>query len=116
MRPYQANLLAAFVLIIMSLWGYFSSDTPSMTALIPAIFGVVFLGLHGGMRKESKVAAHIVVVLTLIVFISLFKPLSGAMDRGDNIALLRVGLMMFVSLLAMIVYIRSFINARRARS
>jgi uncharacterized membrane protein len=116
MKPYSANLLAAIVLILMSCWAYFSSDTPSVTALIPGIFGVIFLALHGLLKKENKVAAHVVVILTLLVFVSLFKPLTGVLERDDTMGLIRVLLMMLVSLIALIVYIRSFIAARKART
>jgi cytochrome b len=116
MKPYSANLLAAIVLILMSCWGYLGSETPSMTALIPAIFGVIFLALSGLLKKENKVAAHIVVVLTLVVLISLFKPLSGVLSRDDSMGLIRVSLMMLVCLVALIAYVRSFIAARKQRT
>lgn len=116
MKPHFANILTAVVLITMSAWGYLSSDTPSITALIPAIFGVIFLALSGPFRKENKVVAHIIVVLTLLVFISLFKPLSGVLDRDDTMGLIRVVLMMLVSLLALGVYINSFIAARKNKA
>ena len=116
MKPYSANLMAAIVLILMSFWAYFSSETPSMTALIPAIFGVIFLALTGLLKKENKVAAHIVVVLTLLVLVSLFKPLTGVLSRNDTMGVIRVSLMMLVCLIAIIVYVRSFIAARKQRT
>ncbi len=115
MKPFQINLINGIVLIAMSLWGYFSSETPSNTALIPAAFGLIFLLVTPAFRKENKVVAHIVVVLTLLLIIALVMPLRAAMGRGDTMAMLRVGAMIVTSLVAMVIYIKSFIDARKAR-
>lgn len=115
MKPSSANILTAIVLIVMSAWAYLGSETPSFTALIPAIFGIIFLALSGPFKKENKVVAHIIVVLTLLVFISLFKPLTGVLEREDTLGIIRVGAMMLVSLLALVIYIKSFIAARKGR-
>jgi hypothetical protein len=115
-NPAIATALNGIVLIVMSLWGYLGSDSPSFTALIPAVFGVIFLLLYPGMKKENKVVAHIIVVLTLLLIISLFKPLNGAISRDDTMAMIRVGAMMFFSIIAMISYIQSFIAARKNKA
>ena len=110
-----ANLINALVLIAMSAWGYLSSDNPSLTALIPAAFGVALLACQPGVRSENKAIAHIAVLLTLVVIAALFMPLSGAISRSDTLAIVRVGLMQLTSVIAMIAFIRSFIAARKAR-
>ena len=115
MKAPQANLLNAAVLIIMSLWGYFSSDTPSMTALIPTIAGVLLLLMYNGIKTENKVIAHIAVVLTLLVIIALIKPLTGAFGRSDTFAMVRIGVMMLTGILAMVAFVKSFKAARLAR-
>ena len=116
MNAYTANILYGTVLIAMGLWGYLSSDTPSVTALIPVIFGVVFLLMSWGIKKENKIISHLIVILTLIVLISLFKPLSGAMGRSDNLAMIRVGLMILSSIIALIFFIKNFIDARKSKA
>jgi len=115
MNAASANLLNGIVLIAMSLWGYFSSESPSPTAFIPAAFGAIFLICTPMIRKHNKVVAHIAVLLTLLVILALFMPLKGAMGRGDNMAMLRIGLMIATSVLAMIAFIKSFRDARKAR-
>ncbi len=110
-----ANLVNAIVLIAMSAWAYLGSATPSLTALIPAGFGAALMLCHPGVKLQNKLAAHIAVVLTLMVFIALFMPLRGAVGRGDALAILRVGAMWLTSLAALIAFIRSFIAARKAR-
>lgn len=113
MKPAQITLINGLVLIVLSIWAYFSSVTPSFTAFIPSFFGIIFIALTPSFRKGNRVVAHIVVVLTVLLLIALIKPLSGALDRDDMIAILRIAVMMGVSLLALIIYIRSFIDARR---
>ena len=111
--PYKATLLNALVLIGLSLWGYFSVPDSSPTALIPCIFGIIFLALSPGVKKQNKVVAHIVVVLTLMIVIALIKPLMAQIEKENTIAIARVSLMMLSSAIALIIYIRSFIAARK---
>ena len=99
----------------MSVWAYAASATPSITALIPAAFGLALLACYKGVAAENKVIAHIAVVLTLIVLLALFMPLRSALGRGDTIALFRVGIMMVASIYAFAIFIKSFIDIRRQR-
>lgn len=113
MKPYLINSVNASILIILGLLGYFGSETPSVTALIPVIAGVILLLLTKSMKNGNRVVAHIVVVLTLLIFISLFKPLSGALGRNDTGAIVRVVIMLLSNIVALAVYIKSFVDARR---
>jgi hypothetical protein len=115
MKAHTASLVNALVLIGMGLWGYLASETPSMTALIPVIGGTLLLPMTPGIRNENKVVAHVAVVLTLVLLLGLFMPLKGAFERSDNMAVMRVALMLATSVLAMVAFIRSFIAARRRR-
>jgi len=115
MKPHNANLLNAAVLIIMSAWGYYSSETPSMTALIPAIIGGILLACNGGVKKENKVIAHVAVVVTLLGILGLIKPLMGVIERENTMGMIRVIAMMITGVLAMVAFIKSFRDARIAR-
>lgn len=116
MKPYVANLIYGILLVMLSLWGYTASESPSATAFIPTALGVVLLALTPAMKKGNKTVAHIVVVVTVLVLGGLVKPLLGALDRADNMAIARVFLMMAWGVLALIVYIKSFVDARRSRA
>ena len=59
--------------------------------------------------------AHIIVLLTFLLIIALLMPLSGALKDGRTLAAVRVGLMIATSVYAMTTYIKSFIDARKAR-
>lgn len=116
MKPFIFTLVNAITLVVMGLWGYFSSNDPSVTAFIPVAAGVVLLILSAGIRNQNRHVAHAAVILTLILFIALFKPLSGSLSRHDSAAIARIIIMMFTSLLSLAFYIRSFIEARKQRS
>ena len=90
MKAHVISLVHAVALIGLGGYGYLSSDTPSVTALIPVVFGVLLLAMNNGIKKENKVIAHIAVLLTLLIIVGLVKPLTGAMGRGDNAAVARV--------------------------
>ena len=115
MKAHTASLINALALIGLGLWGYFSSEAPSPTAFIPVGVGAVLLVLNPGVKKENKVVAHIAVLLTLLMVFGLIKPLTGALGRGDTMALVRVVIMLVTTILAMVFFVKSFIDARKAR-
>jgi len=115
MKAHTTNLINAAILIILGSWGYFGSETPSLTALIPVAVGVILLILSKGVKKENKVIAHIAVLLSLLVILGLIKPLAGAIGRVDTAALVRVIIMILSGILAMVYFIKSFIDARKNR-
>jgi hypothetical protein len=113
MKPYFINFLNAIVLIALGTWAYLTSETPSVTALIPVFAGIILLAITPGFKKGNRVLAHIAVVLTFLMIFGLVKPLTGAIGRADNLGITRVVIMMITSLLAMVVFIKSFIDARK---
>jgi len=109
------NLVNSIALISMSAWGYI--ETNSFTALIPAAFGVVLLILGTMLTNEKlvKLSAHLVVLFTLLILLALvIQVLPGVLDRG-GIGLIRVILMISTSSIAMIVFVKSFIDNRKSR-
>lgn len=114
MKPYQANIVNAAVLIIFGLWGYFSGT--SFTALIPVGFGVLFLLATGPFKNDNKVVAHIIVLLTLVAVVMIYiKPFRSAMAEDRQMAMFRLGVMILTGLIALAIYIKSFIDVRKAR-
>ncbi len=111
MKPYVSSLANAAVLIIFGLWGYFDSNVHTASEFLPVVFGVLFLALNKGLRKKNKTAVFIVVLLTLLVFIELVKPLTGVIWRDDSMAIFRILTMMVASLWAIMIFIKSFIDA-----
>ena len=115
MTTVRANLINSIILILFPLWAYFTSETPSITALIPTFIGVILFLCTTGIKNENKFIAHIAVVLTLVALVGLFKPLTGAISRDDTIAAIRVVIMMSSSVFAMIIFIQSFIRNRKQK-
>jgi hypothetical protein len=112
MKPYLINLLNALVLILMGSWSYFTSEHPSVTALIPVFAGIILISITPGFKKGNRVLAHIAVALTFLLLIAFIKPLTGAISRHDDRGIVRVSIMMATSLIAMICFVLSFIKAR----
>jgi hypothetical protein len=113
MKPYLINLLNSLILISLGAWAYFSSESPSVTALIPVFGGIILLAVTPGFRNGNRVLAHVAVVVTFLLLVGLVKPLTGAIGREDTLGITRVVIMMLTSLIAIIVFVRSFINARK---
>ena len=100
----------------MGLWGYFESDSRPITALIPVIVGAILLLINSGVKKENKIAAHVAVLMTLLIIFGLVKPFLGTLGRGNVVGILRVSIMIITSLWAMIIFVKSFISARKSKS
>jgi hypothetical protein len=115
LKPHIASMIHAVSLAALGAFGYFSSDTPSATALIPVVFGVILLALNSGIKKQNKVVAHIAVTLTLLIILGLGKPLQGAMGRSDSAAVSRIVVMLATGVIAMVSFIKSFKDARKAK-
>jgi len=115
MKPYQITVVNSISLIVMGLWGYFGSQNPSFTSLIPVFAGIILIVLTRGIKNANKTIAHISVIFTLLVLIALIKPLSGSLSRNDHAAIARVIVMMITCVLSLVIYIKSFIDVRRQR-
>ena len=122
MTAQKMNLINALTLVIVGLWGFIDVNTPSLetgiswTALIPVFFGAIFLLCQKWIKNDSKIIAHIAVVLTLLILIALVgKRLPISIENG-GIGLFRVVVMSLTSLLAFIIFIRSFIENRKKAS
>lgn len=113
MKAPTANLINAATLIIMGLWGYFATSSP--TAFILVGFGAVLLLCHNGVVKENKVIAHVAVLLTFLLLIVLLgMRLPKAIDAG-GMSLVRTIIPIITGILAMVGFIGSFRAARKAR-
>lgn len=107
------NLINALVLIAMGSWAYFEIESP--TALIPVGFGVILLLCYKGVKNENKIIAHVAVLLTLVILISLAgMRLPKSIEQG-GVGLYRVLAMVVTSALSMVYFIKSFIEARKNR-
>jgi fluoride ion exporter CrcB/FEX len=121
-----ANTTIGFgiVLIVLGVGGYFGSDRVSLTALIPAAFGLLLLifGALARDEKRRKMAMHIAVTVGLLGFLGTVSGLFQlpTLLSGGEVA--RPGAVVSKSIMAvlMAIYVgmcvKSFIDARRRRA
>jgi hypothetical protein len=113
----------AVILIILGTGGFLLTGTQSITALIPAVFGLLLLicSLIAGKETRQKLAMHIaqgIALLGLLGSVSgLIKLLmylmgSGVLERPS--AVVAQSIMALLCLIYLIFGIRSFIAARRS--
>jgi len=110
------NLINSASLILIGLWGYFYPATSqSTTALIPVAFGIGLLLCDSGLKNHNRLIAHIAVSLTLIILLALIGMRLPKSIEDGGIGLIRVILMISTSILAIFYFVRSFIDARKAK-
>ena len=106
MNIYKIMIINAVVLIVLGIYGYFSSGSP--TALIAPSIGVILLLLSFPVKRDNKTAAHVAVIITLISVITFF---FIGIKRGNIIVLL----MAIITLFALFIYIKDFLNRKKER-
>lgn len=115
------SIALGIIFTIMGLYGYFGISSESITALIPAFFGIplLILGWMGLNDKYLKHAMHAAAVLTLIGFagtvsglIKFIKMVSGE-EIQRPAAVTVQAIMAILCLLFIIFAVKSFIDARR---
>ena len=117
-------MLIGVLMIVLGLAGYFGTGTSSFTALIPAMFGLLFVVLGAVARNEGarKHAMHAAAALALIgllatarSFAALPAALSGEpLPRGAG-AVYSQAAFAVLSAILLALAVKSFIDARRAR-
>lgn len=111
--------LIGFLLVVLGLVGYLATGRASVTALIPAFFGAVFLILAIAARRESarKHLMHAAVALALLGALGGLGRIIPAISAGTlgRPAVLAQIAMTVILLVYVALGVRSFIEARKAR-
>lgn len=117
------TLALGVVLIIVGLAGYFLTGAVSLTALIPAAFGLVIavLGLIARDPRMRKHAMHAAVVIALLGFLGSVRGLAqlGALFDGTAArpaAVVSQTIMAVLTLVYIVMAVRSFVQARANRT
>jgi len=117
------TLLFALAYILLGLGGFILTGSTHKTALIPCAFGVLFvlLGLLAFKEKLRKHVMHAAVLIALLAFLGTARALSHLPELFNGTAekpasIITQSLNAGLSLLYIILAVRSFIQARRARS
>jgi len=114
MNTNKANIINSISLILMGLWGFL--DVSSATALIPSVFGVLIFMcffLSNKSKKLNLIFSHVAIVLTLLILFALIGTRLPKSIEDGGLGLLRVLIMLGTSLLSIVIFIKSFIDARK---
>ncbi len=121
----QLSIAYGAVLILIALVGYFGTGRVSLTALIPAYFGlpVAILGMVA-LRVRDKARMHVmhaIVVIAVLAAVGTVRSLAGLVKllSGGQVerppAVYAQSATAIVSVLFVVICVKSFIDARRAR-
>src|SRR5690349_12574963 len=101
----------AVLMVLLGVGSYIATDSKSWTALIPAIFGVVFLlmGLLGLKDHLRKHAMHAAAALGLISFLAAVIVLIVRGSTASQTAVIEMSLMAVLSAIFEGLCVRSFI-------
>ena|SRR5215213_10049094 len=118
----STSITCGTLLIIIGILGYIAgvlNQTPSFTALIPAVFGLVLFLLGVFARKNEGLRKHLMhaaVLVALLGFIATAGRLISKMgELSYSAAVVAQVSMALVCLLFVILAVKSFVDARRNR-
>jgi len=106
-------------LIVVGLGSYVAGEASSVTALIPAIFGLALVGLGWwGTRGSEKTAMHIAAVVGLVGALAPLSRLIPSLTAGGELGLAfwSNAAMFVVSGAFFALCLKSFVDVRRARA
>jgi hypothetical protein len=122
----MANTTISFgvILLVLGIGGYFGSGMVSLTALIPAAFGLLLLicGVIARDPAKRKHAMHFAAMVGLLGFLGSARGLAklGSVLAGQPVerqnAVISQSVMAILMLIFTALCIRSFVQARRSRS
>jgi hypothetical protein len=119
----RTTIVVGIMLIALGVVGYVATGAASVTALIPAIFGVVFclLGWVAGNERYRKHALHAAVLVGVVGFLGSASGLAGLMRLIAGTGVERPAAVISQSVMAVVMAafvalcVKSFVNARRQR-
>ena len=110
------------LLILIGIVGYIygmMNGNASITALIPAFFGIVLAGLGLASRAKENLRKHLMHAAVVVALLGFILPAGGLISRisdlSFSVAVLSQILMAAVCLVFVILGIKSFADARRNR-
>jgi len=117
------TLAFAFAYLLLGITGFVFTGSAHKTALIPCIFGILFLIFGLLARKDSlrKHVMHAAVLIALLAFLGTARSLTHLPELFNGTAekpaaIVTQSVNAGLSLLYIVLAVRSFIQARRARS
>jgi hypothetical protein len=115
----STTILFGLLLTLLGLAGYFLTATSSFTALIPALFGLplMVLGVIARSEHARKHAMHVAALIGTLGFVGALVPLLRTPEGvRSGVALASQLTMVVLSGIFVALCVKSFIDARRART
>ena len=120
----RTTMIFGITLVALGVVGYVATDAVSMTALIPAFFGVVLLvaGWLALNEQRRKHAMHAAAMVGVVGFLGAARGLGGLFTllSGGEVprpaAVVSQSLMAALMAVFVALCVKSFIDARRART
>ena len=111
--------VVGFLLVLLGVVGYVGTGGASITALIPAMVGALFLILALAARSTEarKHVLHAAVAIALVAFIGIVPRIVAAVSAGETQRPAVLAQIAMATILAVYVLlgVKSFMDARRAR-
>ena len=116
----QKGMIAASILIVLGLLGYFAGGMVSVTALIPAFFGVpLFLSsLLAKKPAKRKLGMHLAALFALLGFLAPLGRIIPQLAKGEfELGMASISMLLMVIICGVFVFlcVQSFRAARRAQ-
>jgi hypothetical protein len=119
----RTTIFFGVALIVLGVVSYVATGAVSITALIPAAFGIVLalLGVVALNEHRRKHAMHFAVLIGMLGILGTFRGLAAmprAVSGGDverPAAVIAQGIMAILMIVYVALGVRSFVAARRAR-
>ncbi len=120
-NPSILGIIVGLLLILLGLAGYFAGGRASVTALIPAFFGIPLaltaaLGLKSSLQKNAMHAASIFGLLGFIAPLGRIIPQAAKGEMTFNLATISMILMCVLCGIFFVACFKYFIDARKARN
>lgn len=120
----QRSVVLGVILTLLGIVGYAMSGGASMTALIPALFGILFIvaGVMGRKENLRKHAMHGAAALSLLGILGSFGGLMkffamlGGAELERPAAVIAQSVMAILCIAFLVLSVKSFIDARKQRA
>ena len=116
----QKGIVVAVILILLGLLGYFAGGMASVTALIPAFFGLPLLlsSLLAKKPEKRKLGMHLAAFFALLGFIAPLGRIIPKLTQGEfELGMATISMLLMVVICGFFVFlcVQSFRAARKAK-
>lgn len=111
----KKGIATALILILLGVMGYFGGGRASVTALIPAFFGIPILLSSLLAIKNLKLGMHLAALFALLGFLAPFGRIIPKAVKGEFVFNLATGSMILMSLICLVFLIQCVKSFKAAR-